>query len=66
MKTYEEIINKKIPYRILEKREGDTAIAVADVKMAKNYLNWEAKRKLKEMCYDSWKWQSLNLNGYFN
>lgn len=64
LNTYEEIIKKKIPYKIFEKREGDSAIAVADVSMAKNYLNWEAKRELKEMCFDSWKWKSHNLNGY--
>ena len=60
------LIKKKIPFKILEKREGDAAVAIADVKMAKNYLDWEAKRGLKRMCYDSWKWQTSNLNGYFN
>ena len=66
LNTFEKIIEKKIPYKIVEKREGDSAIAVADVKMAKNYLNWEAKRDLKQMCYDSWIWKSRNLNGYTN
>ena len=61
-----KIINKKIPYQILDKREGDSAIAIADVKMANQYLNWQAKRNLKEMCYDSWRWQMRNLDGYFN
>ena len=31
---------------------------------AKKELGWEAKRGIKEMCADSWRWQSNNPNGY--
>ena len=54
---FEKIINKKISYKIVNKRSGDTAIAIADVSMAKKLLNWEAKRNLNEMCFDSWNWE---------
>ena len=31
---------------------------------AKATLGWEAKLGLKEMCEDTWRWQSGNPNGY--
>ncbi|MCI4139746.1 UDP-glucose 4-epimerase, partial [Bacillus vallismortis] len=31
---------------------------------AKRELGWEAKRGLAELCADSWRWQSSNVNGY--
>jgi len=57
---FEKIIDKKISYKIVNKRKGDTAIAVADVSMAKKILNWEAKRNLKQMCFDSYNWEISN------
>ena len=57
---FEKIINKSIPYQIVNKRSGDTSIAIADVSMAKNLLNWETKRNLKQMCFDSWNWELSN------
>ena len=64
LNTFKNIINRDIPYKICEKRYGDSAIAVADVSMAKKYLSWESKRNLRKMCIDSWNWQSSNINGY--
>ena len=62
--TFKNITNKNIPYEICDKRDGDSAIAIADVSMAKKYLSWESKRDLRKMCMDSWNWQSSNINGY--
>ena len=64
IKTFEKVIKKNIRYEIVERRSGDPAMVVADVRMAKKYLNWEAKRDLDEMCSTSIKWQSSNPNGF--
>lgn len=64
LKKFEEISSKKINYKIVERRQGDSAIAIADIKMAKKYLNWESKRDLEAMCRDCWRWQESNPNGY--
>ena len=64
LKTFEEITNKSIPFVIVNRRPGDAAVAIADVQMAKNYINWQAKFSLNEMCKSAWKWQVLNPNGY--
>jgi UDP-glucose 4-epimerase len=64
VKAYEKASGKKIPYKIVERRDGDIAKNYADPTYAKEILGWEAKRDLEEMCRDSWRWQSQNPNGY--
>lgn len=64
VKYMEEASGKKIPYVIKERRAGDIATCYADSTKAKKELGWEAKRGIKEMCADSWRWQSQNPNGY--
>ena len=66
LKDYEEASGKKIPYKIVPRREGDITKNYADSTYAKEILGWEAKRDMKEMCIDSWRWQSQNPNGYNN
>lgn len=62
--AFEKVCGKEIPYQITARRPGDIAVCFADSSKAKRELGWEAKHGLKEMCMDSWKWQSLNKDGY--
>lgn len=62
--TFEKIIGKKIPYEIVERRQGDVAINYADCHFANSKLDWYAKRDLLKMCEDTWKWISMNPEGY--
>ena len=64
VKTFEETTGVKIPYVIKERRAGDIDANYADASKAKAELGWEAKYGVKEMCADSWRWQSQNPNGY--
>jgi UDP-glucose 4-epimerase len=66
VKAYKRASNRDIPYKIVDRRDGDIAINYADPTYAKEILDWEAKRGLDEMCIDSWRWQSKNPNGYKN
>ncbi len=52
--TFEKVTNKKIPYRIVERREGDVAVCYADPQKAKKELGWQATKTLEDMCQDSW------------
>lgn len=54
----------KIPYVIKERRPGDIATCYCDPRKAKEEMHWEAQYGIKEMCEDSWRWQSNNPNGY--
>lgn len=64
VKAFEEVTGKKISYEIKPRRPGDIATCYADPAKAKEELGWQATRGLKEMCEDSWRWQSNNPNGY--
>lgn len=64
VKAFENASSKKVNYTIAPRRPGDIATCYADPKKAENELNWSAKRGIKEMCEDAWRWQSQNPNGY--
>ena len=64
IKAYEKACGKTLPYVIDPRRPGDIATVYADPAKAKNELGWEAQYGIEEMCADSWKWQSMNPNGY--
>lgn len=64
VKAYEKACGKKIKYEIKARRPGDIATCYADPQKASRELGWKAERGIEEMCVDSWKWQSLNPNGY--
>lgn len=55
---------RQLNYKIAPRREGDVAILYADPTFAKQFLGWEAKRGVDDMCSDTWRWQSSNPNGY--
>ena len=55
---------KEIPYEIKPRRAGDIASCYSDASLAKKELGWEAQYDIDEMCADSWKWQSMNPDGY--
>lgn len=62
--AFEKACGKKIPYAVKPRRPGDIAICYADPAKAKAELGWKAENGIEEMCADSWKWQSMNPNGY--
>jgi len=64
VKAFEKASGKNIPYQIVSRRPGDIAICYADPAYAKEKLDWKAEYKLDEMCEDTWRWQSMNPNGY--
>ena len=62
--AYEKACGKELPYVIDPRRPGDIATCYADPAKARNELGWEAKLGIEEMCASSYKWQSMNPNGY--
>ncbi|MBF7072213.1 UDP-glucose 4-epimerase GalE [Glaciecola sp. MH2013] len=62
--NFEKASGQKVPYKITARRSGDVAACYADPKLAADELGWTAEKGLKEMCEDSWRWQSNNPNGY--
>ena len=64
VKAFEEASGRKVPYKIVGRREGDIAKCFADATKAYKVLGWKAEYGIKEMCEDSWRWQKNNPNGY--
>lgn len=56
--TFQEANDIKIPYKVVERRSGDIAIGYADASKSEECLNWKAKRTVKDMCIDSWRFEN--------
>lgn len=54
--TFEKVTGEKIPYEIIDRREGDIVISIADVDKVEEIFGWKADYSLEDMCIDSWRW----------
>lgn len=62
--NFQEATGVKVPYSIKPRRPGDIATCYASADKAYEELGWKAEFGIKEMCEDSWRWQSQNPQGY--
>jgi UDP-glucose 4-epimerase len=60
----EKAAARPITYKIAPRRAGDIAQCYADPAKAAMDLGWKAEKGLDAMCVDTWRWQSMNPNGY--
>ena len=64
LRAYEKACGKALPYVVDPRRPGDIAACYADPQKAWEEMGWRAELGIEEMCASSWKWQSMNPNGY--
>jgi len=64
VKAFAEASACDVPYQIVARRAGDVSACYANPELAYKEIGWKAEKGLKEMCEDSWRWQSNNPNGY--
>ena len=57
VKTFEKVNNIKIPYEIVERREGDIDECYSDPSKAEKELNFKAKYTLEDMVKDAWNYE---------
>jgi UDP-glucose 4-epimerase len=62
--AYARACGRELPYRIEARRPGDVAACWADPTRARTLLGWQTQHGLDRMCADSWRWQSLNPQGF--
>ena len=62
--AYAAASGRAVPYQIVARRPGDVAACYADPALARQLLGWQARHDLSRMCTDSWRWQTLNPQGY--
>ena len=62
--TFIDVNRVPVPYVIADRRPGDIDTCYADPTKSAQVLGWKAERNLRDMCRDSWNWQSNNPQGY--
>ena len=55
--AFAAVSGKPVPYRIVERRQGDIAQCYADPTFARKLLGWQAELGIDAMCADAWRWQ---------
>jgi UDP-glucose 4-epimerase len=55
--AFEKVSGKKLPYKIVDRREGDITSAYANTDKANDVLGWKAKSTLEEAMASAWKWE---------
>ncbi|MBS1191644.1 MAG: UDP-glucose 4-epimerase GalE [Rhodocyclaceae bacterium] len=64
VKAFEAASGRAVPYQIVGRRPGDIAACYADPALAHERLGWKARLGIREMCEDTWRWQSMNPSGF--
>ncbi|WP_405205050.1 UDP-glucose 4-epimerase GalE [Aquimarina sp. LLG6339-5] len=57
IQSFEKVSDKKLNYKIVDRREGDITAAYANTNKANNELGWNAKSSLDEALSSAWKWE---------
>lgn len=55
--AFEKVSGRKLPYKIVGRREGDITTAYANTDKANNVLGWKAKSTLEDGLASAWKWE---------
>ena len=64
VRAFEAASNRQVAYKLVERRPGDVGACYADPGKAEAELGWRATRTIEDMCGDTWRWQSNNVDGY--
>jgi UDP-glucose 4-epimerase len=55
--AFEKVSGKKLPFKIVDRRDGDITSAYANTDKANNVLGWKAQSTLEESLASAWKWE---------
>jgi UDP-glucose 4-epimerase len=55
--AFEKVSGKKLPYKVVARREGDITSAYANTDNANKILGWKAQSTLEEAMASAWKWE---------
>ncbi len=62
--SFEKVIGRPIPYKIMPRRPGDIGECYADPTLAEQVLGFKATKTIDDMCRDAMRWQTNNPDGY--
>lgn len=55
--AFEKATGQKIPFKIVDKREGDVEKVYGDPQHANEELGWKAEKNLEETLLSAWRWE---------
>jgi UDP-glucose 4-epimerase len=55
--AFEKVAEKKLNYKIVERRTGDVVSAYADTQKANKILGWKAETSLEDSLASAWRWE---------
>jgi UDP-glucose-4-epimerase GalE len=56
LNAVEKVTGRRVPHRVVPRREGDPAALVANSSLAQRTLGWQATRNLDAIVATAWKW----------
>lgn len=62
IQAFEKVSGQKLPYKIVNRREGDVVEAFANTDRAHQILGWNAKFSLEEALESAWNWEKKIRN----
>ena len=62
--AFSRACGREVPWVLAPRRPGDVAACWADPSRAASLLGWRAALDLDRMCADTWRWQTLNPQGF--
>ncbi len=63
IRAFEKVSEKKLPYKIAQRRPGDVPAVWADTQKANEELEWKAERDLNDMLLSAWVWEKKLKEG---
>ncbi len=57
IQSFDRVSGKKLPYKIVARRQGDVVQAYADTSKANKVLGWKSKSTLDEAMKSAWDWE---------
>ncbi|MFM9824514.1 UDP-glucose 4-epimerase GalE [Flavobacterium sp.] len=55
--SFEKVSGQKLPYKIVDRREGDVTTTYANTDKAKTVLGWQTESSIEESVASAWKWE---------
>ncbi len=62
--AFEKASGKKVPYKLMERRPGDSVAVWAATETAETELGWKSKFTVDDMCLHQWQWATKYPQGY--
>lgn len=60
--AFEKVAERRLPFRVVGRREGDITIAYANTEKANEVLKWKAEKDIEESILSAWNWEKKIRN----